>query len=136
MKNTAVMLVRSTNSKAASVVPPIGVLPGMPALANTTSSLPKALTACATAASVAAMSVASATIASALGPSSLAAASSVAWFRPVMATRAPSFTNSRAVASPIPLLPPVISAVLLASLMAVSNGCIIKLDCHLERLVS
>jgi hypothetical protein len=29
----------------------------------------------------------------------------------------------------MPLLPPVISAVLFASLMAVSNGCIIKLDC-------
>ncbi len=29
----------------------------------------------------------------------------------------------------MPLLPPVINAVLFASLMAVSNGCIIKLDC-------
>ena len=35
-----------------------------------------------------------------------------------MMTRAPSATNSLAVASPIPLLPPVINAVLLVSLMA------------------
>jgi hypothetical protein len=46
-----------------------------------------------------------------------------------MATRAPSATNSFAVASPMPLLPPVINAVLFASLMAASSGCIIKLDC-------
>ena len=82
------------------------------------------------AASVAAMSVASATIASAFGPSSFAAASSVCLdcallWRPC----APSATNSLAVASPMPLLPPVINAVLFASLMAVSDGCIIKPDC-------
>ena len=77
MKNTAVRLVRITFSNASSVVPPTGVLPGMPALANTMSSLPNFSTACLIAASVAAMSVASAAIASAFGPSSLAAASSV-----------------------------------------------------------
>ena len=47
--------------------------------------------------------------------------------RPVMATFAPSATNSRAVASPMPLLPPVINAVLFASLTTASSGCIIKL---------
>src|SRR5688500_18546248 len=46
-----------------------------------------------------------------------------------MTTLAPSATNSLAVASPIPLLPPVNNAVLFASRMAVSDGCIIKLDC-------
>jgi hypothetical protein len=39
----------------------------------------------------------------------------VALFRPVIATRAPSATNSFAVASPMPLLPPVINAVLFAN---------------------
>jgi hypothetical protein len=34
-----------------------------------------------------------------------------------MATRAPSATNSRAVAKPMPLLPPVIKAVLVLSFM-------------------
>src|ERR1700682_4868816 len=46
VKNTEVMLVRITDSNTASVVPPIGVLPAMPALANTMSSLPNFLTAC------------------------------------------------------------------------------------------
>src|SRR5258708_31025476 len=46
-----------------------------------------------------------------------------------MTTLAPSATNSLAVARPMPLLPPVINAVFPASLMAASNGCIIKLDC-------
>src|SRR6476660_7568842 len=46
-----------------------------------------------------------------------------------MTTLAPSARNSFAVARPMPLLPPVINAVLLASRMAVSNSCIIKLDC-------
>ncbi len=78
VKNTEVILVRITVSNAASVVSPIGVLPGMPALANSTSSLPNFSTACLTALSVAAMSLASATIASAFGPSSFAAASSLA----------------------------------------------------------
>jgi hypothetical protein len=37
-----------------------------------------------------------------------------------MATFAPSFTNSRAVVRPMPLLPPVINAVLFASLKIAS----------------
>src|ERR1700754_4700216 len=41
----------------------------------------------------------------------------VARLRPVMATLAPSFANRRAVARPIPLLPPVMSAVLPLSFM-------------------
>ena len=129
VKNTDVMLVFSTRSNASSVVPPSGVLPGMPALANSTSSLPNLSTARLIAASVAAMSVASASTASAFGPNSCAAASSVSRLRPVIVTFAPSATNSRAVASPMPLLPPVINAVLLANLIVISTGCIIKLDC-------
>src|SRR6202000_957697 len=61
--------------------------------------------------------------------SSFAAASRVSLLRPVMATFAPSATNSFAVASPMPLLPPVMNAVLLAKRMSVSSGCIIKLRC-------
>ena len=38
-----------------------------------------------------------------------------------MATLAPSATNSRAVARPMPLLPPVINAVLFASRMSASD---------------
>jgi hypothetical protein len=38
--------------------------------------------------------------------------------RPVIATRAPSPTNNRAVANPMPLLPPVIKATLLSSFMS------------------
>src|ERR1700686_3986241 len=53
-------------------------------------------------------------------PSSSAAESSLFRFRPVIATRAPSAWKIRAVAKPMPLLPPVISAVLPASLMSVS----------------
>ena len=129
VKNTEVRLVRMTFSNASSVVLPSGDGPAMPALANTISSLPNLAAACLSAASVAAISLASATIASAFGPSSLAAASSVALFRPVMRTLAPSATNTRAVASPMPALPPVIHAVLFASLMITSIGCIIKPDC-------
>jgi hypothetical protein len=41
------------------------------------------------------------------------------------------------VARPIPLLPPVINAVLFASRIVISSsGCIIKPLCYLERLVS
>ena len=75
---------------------------------------------CRAAASVAALSLTSATSASAFGPSSFAAASSVSRLRPVMTTFAPSATNTRAVASPMPLLPPVIKAVLFFSLMSAS----------------
>src|SRR6266850_1161003 len=51
-------------------------------------------------------------------PSISAAASNVFLLRPTMATRAPSARNRRAVARPMPLLPPVIRAVLFASLMS------------------
>ncbi|MGY4376861.1 hypothetical protein ACVWZ3_004500 [Bradyrhizobium sp. i1.3.6] len=135
MKNTPVRLVRMTFSKTSSVAEPSGVPPGMPALANTMSSLPNFSAPCLIAASVAAMSVASAATANPFGPSSFAAASSVSLLRPVMITFAPSATNSFAVARPMPLLPPVINAVLFFSLTIVSSGCIIKLCCHLGHMV-
>src|SRR5215471_9711031 len=50
------------------------------------------------------------------GPSVSLAACSVLSFKPQMATRAPSLSNSCAAASPIPLLPPVIRIFLSASL--------------------
>src|SRR5262245_11969498 len=49
-------------------------------------------------------------------PISLTAAASCASRRPVMTTSAPSFTNCRAVARPMPLLPPVIKAIFPCSL--------------------
>ena len=104
-----------TFSNASTVEAPSGVPPAMPALANRMSYFPNFSAPSLIAASVAAMSVASATMASAFGPNSFAAASSVAWLRPVMTTLAPSATNSFAVARPMPLLPPVINAVLFVS---------------------
>src|SRR3954453_11060199 len=129
VKNTAVMLVPMTFSKVSSVALPSGVPPAMPALANTMSNVPNFSAPSLIAASVAAMSVASAVTAKAFCPNSFAAVSSVARLRPVIMTFAPSATNSFAVASPMPLLPPVINAVLFASLTIASNGCIIKLYC-------
>src|SRR5262249_7502993 len=56
-------------------------------------------------------------------PSVSFAACSVPSFKPQMATRAPSRSNSCAAASPIPLLPPVIRICLFASLpMVVTPG--------------
>src|SRR3954451_1449541 len=61
-------------------------------------------------------SVTSATVESAFAsPSSSTAAASLASSRPTRWTRAPSVTNRRAVASPMPLSPPVMSATLSAS---------------------
>ena len=47
-----------------------------------------------------------------IAPDAATAASRTSWRRPVMATCAPSWTNNRAMALPIPLLPPVTTAVL------------------------
>src|SRR5258708_1554576 len=53
------------------------------------------------------------------GPSVSLVAFSVSSFKPQMATRAPSLSNSCAAASPIPLLPPVMSIFLFVSLAIV-----------------
>ncbi len=59
-------------------------------------------------------SLASDAIASTPLPSSFIAFSSVVEFFPVIATRAPSAKNIRAVSSPMPVVPPVISALSLS----------------------
>ena len=46
------------------------------------------------------------------GPIAATASSSCAWRRPVMTTLAPCSTNSRAIAKPMPELPPVTTATL------------------------
>jgi hypothetical protein len=53
----------------------------------------------------------------AFGPNVATAASRVPMLRPTMATLAPSATNRFAVANPMPLLPPVMSAALFWSCM-------------------
>src|SRR6478672_3115418 len=88
----------------------------MPALLNRTSYRPWRSTPAATARATASSSVTSATALDACSaPSSPTAASSLPSSIPTRCTRAPSTTNSRAVARPIPLSPPVISATLSSS---------------------
>src|SRR5262249_8971192 len=89
-------------------------------LAELPGTLPRSRAPRGIAASSAAPSLTSAVSASAFGPSSFAAASSVSRLRPVITTLAPSATNRRAVANPMPLLPPVTNAVLFFSLMSAS----------------
>src|SRR5919197_1756274 len=88
----------------------------MPALLKSTSKRPWRSMPAAIARSTAASSVTSATALDARSaPSSPTAASSFCSSIPTRCTRAPSTTNSRAVASPMPLSPPVISATLSSS---------------------
>jgi hypothetical protein len=56
-------------------------------------------------------------------PSSAAASSSRCRSRPVITTRAPSATSRRAVASPMPLVPPVTSAILPSSREVMARAC-------------
>src|SRR3954447_18843122 len=85
----------------------------MPALLKRTSKRPWRSTPAVTARSTAASSVTSARALE--PPSSSAASRSFSSSMPTRCTLAPSATNSRAVASPIPLSPPVISATLSSS---------------------
>src|SRR5271154_7310098 len=55
-------------------------------------------------------------------PSEAVASSSVFWLRPLMATRAPSSCNRFAVARPMPLLPPVITATFPSSRFILKNS--------------
>ncbi|CDJ98974.1 hypothetical protein MIC448_1100031 [Microbacterium sp. C448] len=89
--------------------------PAMPALLKITSSLPKTSTARATAASTSAKTETSTPTAATLPskPSlaiSCAAACACAWLMSAIMTFAPSRTNFRTVARPMPLAPPVMSA--------------------------
>ena len=56
------------------------------------------------------------------GPSSFCAVFKVASLRPVMATLAPSRMNAFAVASPMPLLPPVTTATLSLNLWPIATS--------------
>ncbi len=120
VRNTPVRLVRVMASNAAAVVLPSGDGPPMPAFANTMSSEPNCFSTVFATCSIAAGSSRSALIAIAFGPSSVTASSSFLLSRPVIATRAPCSTSIFAVANPMPLLPPVMSAVLFSNLMTFS----------------
>src|SRR3954451_22107887 len=90
--------------------------PLMPALLKSTSRRPCRSTPASIARLTASSSVTSATALAALSaPSSSTALPSLASSMPTRCTRAPAATNSRAVASPIPLSPPVISTTLSSS---------------------
>src|SRR5215472_14214795 len=92
------------------------ITPLIPALLNSTSRPPNRSTAWASATITWSSSVTSVTLQLATsGPSSATAATSRSVDSPARWTRAPSAANSRAVARPMPLSPPVISATLFAS---------------------
>jgi hypothetical protein len=107
VKKTEVRLMRMISSKSSSVVLPAGVEPGMPALAKTMSSFPNFSATCLRIALRDLGSVTSPRKPMAWGPRPARAASRVSRFLPVMATWAPSLMKRRAVANPMPLLPPV-----------------------------
>ena len=101
----------------------------IPALTNRMSRPPKPSRTASATAFRAATSPASARIAS-TSPSSVRAASSVSRLLPVMATRAPSLRNWRAVSNPMPPVPPVIRARLLPSLFKAMSSGGDRLDCR------
>src|SRR5437588_3174133 len=88
----------------------------MPAFANTISSLPFSCLICANRRSRSARFDTSPCTPVTFRPISLTAAANSGSRRPVTNTYAPSFTNSFAVARPMPLLPPVMSAIFPSSL--------------------
>src|SRR5688500_6256885 len=90
--------------------------PPKPALLKTTSRRPKRSTAVAMAACTCFSSTTLHATAAAESPSSRASASPTSAWRSAMTTRAPSATNFRTVAAPIPLAPPVTTATLPSSL--------------------
>ena len=91
-----------------------------PALLNMQSSRPKRSTARSTSAAISASCMTSARANTALPPSNRASRSPRSADRPAMTTRAPSAANSRAVASPMPLVAPVMIATLPSSLPAIA----------------
>jgi hypothetical protein len=84
----------------------------MPAFANSASIRPNFRLISSIATAISGTRDTSALITRASGPSSVWATFKVRSLRPVMATRAPSRMNALAVASPMPLLPPVTTATL------------------------
>src|SRR6266850_2179548 len=109
-KNGPLKLIASERSTAASSHCSSGRRSATPALTTRMSSPPKAWPTVLTSAACAATWPASEATTSAPEPSVLPAASSVVGLLPVIATRAPSVRNSCAVARPIPVVPPVMSA--------------------------
>src|SRR4051812_23064320 len=109
-KNGPLKLIASDRSTAASSHCSSGRRSATPALTTSTSSPPNAWRMVVARAACAATRPASEAITSAPGPSALPAASSVFGLLPVIATRAPSVRNSCAVARPMPVVPPVMSA--------------------------
>src|ERR1700722_7622209 len=107
VNSTPFTLISKIESKSSSLIWPSGAYFAMPAFANRTSSFPFSLLICATIRSMSLELETSARTVVTLRPISWAAAANSASRRPVMKTYAPSATNSRAVARPIPLFPPV-----------------------------
>src|SRR6266404_4040787 len=110
VKSAPFTLIAKCWSNASSVISPKGAATAMAALANTMSRWPFFSFTTANRRSRSARFETSPCMPVMLVPICFTAPSSSLWRRPVMNTYAPSATNCRAVASPIPLLPPVTSA--------------------------
>ena len=106
-RNGAMVFVRSTRSKLSGVCSSTEPECEMPAFSTAQSSPPSAATVSATTRSAVAGSLMSPTIAT--PPMSPATAAIGSGRRPFTATRQPSAANRRAIASPMPLPPPVTS---------------------------
>ena len=118
--STPFTLASKTRSKCSSVASATGANWPMPAFTNRTSKRPKLrrtslITRSRSSATVTSARSVTRSLGNASSPSSAAADWSVPASRPVIATRAPARRNSSAVARPMPLLPPVIRAILPAS---------------------
>src|SRR5262245_45162837 len=122
VKNAPFRFVAIVSSKNASVTSSIGTNFPMPALTNRASIRPKRSLIRSIAAPISETREKSALIASRSGPSSFWAAFSVASLRPVIATLAPSRANALAVASPMPLFPPVTTAILFLNLSLILSS--------------
>src|SRR5438309_6924827 len=116
VKRRPFTLMSKIESKCSSVILPRGANLAPPALAKTTSSLAFARLMCAKSRSRSPRFDTSPWRPLTFLPISFTAAANSGSRRPVMKTYAPSFTNSFAVARPMPLLPPVMRAVLPSSL--------------------
>src|SRR5262249_5961861 len=115
VKSSPLTLMLKTLSKCSSVIDPSGVNAATPALANRTSRRPCCCFTVANSRSRSARCETSPCTPVTCLPTCLTASSSSAWRRPVMKTWAPSATKRRAVARPMPLLPPVMTATLPSS---------------------
>src|SRR3989454_5226859 len=115
VNRTPFTLMSKIESKNSSVIVPKGAYLATPAFANTTSSLPFSRLICAKRRSRSPRCDTSPCTPVTFLPIAFTAAASSGSRRHVMKTYAPSFTNCFAVARPMPLLPPVTSAILPSS---------------------